>query len=61
MKINQRLFDVGINAHYIGNARLAVHIDGMPASGSSVVLHPRGLSARAGDRIEFLSGNVDPS
>ena len=61
MEVNQRLFDLRINPHYIGNARLAVHIDGMPVSGSSVVLLPRGLSARAGDRIEFLSGHVDPS
>jgi hypothetical protein len=61
METNQRLFDLRISPHYIGNARLAVHVDGMPAGGSSVVLLPRGLSARAGDRIEFLGGHVDPS
>ena len=61
MEANQRVFDLRINPHYIGNTRLAVHIDGMPAGGSSVVLLPRGLSARAGDRIEFLGGHADPS
>ena len=61
MEVNQRLFDLRISPHYIGNARLAVHIDGTPAGGWSVVLLPRGLSARAGDRVEFLGGHVDPS
>ena len=61
MEINQALLICRISRRYVANARLFVHIDGTPDSGSSVALLPPGLSARAGDRIEFLSGHLDPS
>ncbi len=53
--------DLFINQNYVNNVRIFVHSDGSPDGDSKIVLLPQGLSVRAGDRIEYITGYPDPA
>jgi len=61
MQINQANYDLHINPNYASNIRIFVHVDGTPEGAFGVALLPAGLSVRIGDRVEYLTGRVDPS
>jgi hypothetical protein len=61
MQINQANADMFISPGYGDNVRLVVHVDGTPENKRGLVLLPEGLTARTGDRVEWIGVHLDPS
>jgi hypothetical protein len=61
IQINQANADTFISPEYEDNVRVFVHVDGTPEGKWGIVLLPEGLTARTGDRIEWLGVHQDPS
>jgi hypothetical protein len=61
IQINQANTDTFLSPGYADNVRVFVHVDGTPEGKWGVVLLPEGLSARTGDRVEFVGVHQDPS
>ncbi len=57
----QFIYDMHINPNYVYNVRAAIHVDDAFEHPVGFVLLPLGISARVGDRVEFVTAHPDPS
>jgi hypothetical protein len=61
IQINQANLDMIISPDYLDNVRVSIHVDGSREGAWSIVLLPYGLTARSGDRVEYVPYHLDPS